>query len=145
MKQLKINKKSWHYELAKIGCSPFTVEFQVSDFCSYTRKVVRGFFCALAIIALVSIVSYFMIAQPLMYAISGFDSLFLKDNDIIRIGAVLWGLVTFIVVAAVIGTWSEKRKNLKAQQEHEHPSTPGFLTIWYRTIKEKTCFKVDFE
>jgi hypothetical protein len=141
MKTVKVNKKSWHYQLADMGANPYSVKTQANDFCSYIRLVFKGIFFYFLIIVFGSLFAYIMLVEPMMWAISGFDRLFLEGNDAIKFGTGCWAIVVFCVTMFFISEWSDKRKRIRA----ENPSEPSFVAVAYDSIKNKICFKVDYE
>lgn len=136
MSSIKLNKKSWHYQVASFG-NVYSIEYQVHDFCSYIRVVFKGLFLILLAILAGVVFGYLMVIQPGIWALGGFQTWYFENNDVLRSGLVIWAFVCFSISLGVYLTWRDSRRNL--QQDS------GFFTLWYRSFKDKVCFKVDFE
>lgn len=137
MKSIKLNRKSWHFALASYGTYPYDVEYYAHDICSYTHKVLNGFMKALFFIALGVFLGYCMLVEPFIWFSYNFAFWYANQNLPLIVGIVFWALLVLIGVFGMHFHYKEKRNKPKPP--------PSFLSLWYRSFKEKICFKVDFE
>ena len=143
MKTLKFNSKSWHYWLAtKIGSyRPW------GDFCSYVRNVLGGLFVAAMLAAIASGI-LLAIGMEIRAAYTCWFTpvcTFGKPEQAIAMGA---GILAFIA-AAIFGMIQLQDYKERVRDEIHagirKRKEPGFVKMAYRSIKEKTCFRVEFK
>jgi K+-sensing histidine kinase KdpD len=144
MKTLEFNANSWHYWLATKVAS---FDHDDSNFCAYVRSVLFGAF-------MISILAGF--ASAVLFAIGleirAFYTCFFtpvctfgKNEQGIAIG--------FAILFAVIGliglmVWHRNRVERIRSEIYDgiRPEPqPGFISMAYKSIKEKTCFRVEFK
>jgi len=148
MKELNFSRDSWHYKLAQMG------EYNPGrpDFCHYVRSVLLGgfFFFILCTFALAGIVC---LGDFIAYIVAAYTTgLWFKLQP--DLGAQI--IICLLIFSAVIGAlitiflYKEKRREAKADrlraamalgEEMKEPE-PGFIGHAYKSLKEKTCFKV---
>lgn len=140
MKTLTLKKNSWHYWFAsQFGSdanSPWIMEKRTKDLCSYSRAILLNMFFGLTLLLFGVMVFGILFAVPL-YAI------FTHIAPALLSGTVgCWlGIIT---VATIFGI-EALRERFKKSTAPKQPKQPGFLKLWYRSFKEKTCFLVKFE
>jgi hypothetical protein len=144
MKTLKFNSKSWHYLLAtKIG----DFDEDGGDFCSYVRNVIFGVLLSLFLIAAASFVLYTLGRE--IYAaytcwftpVCTFDKFEQIAVLVACIAAAILGLIFLMV-------WNAERRARIREEIYmgmRVAPEPGFVKMAYKSIKEKTCFKVEFK
>ena len=143
--------KPWHYELYEFGGGLD----ESTNICRYSRKVGVGLFLS-ALIIVICVFLGVLIIEPIasttLWLIGDHPFITFFNHDS---GVLIWIVdiaVLLICAAAVtseyIGKKWRARKNAKriaAGRKTTKPKEPGFLTTWYRSIKEKTCFLVEFK
>jgi hypothetical protein len=144
MKTLKFNSNSWHYWLAtKIG--DFYPEG--GDFCSYIRHVILGALVSLFMVAGASFVLYSLGREVYAAYTCWFTSVctYGKFERAVTTGvAILIGGVG----AAVLMIWnSNRRMQIRIEIANGVRPEPqdSFVKTAYKSIKEKTCFRVEFK
>lgn len=145
MKTFELKKKSWHFWLAKkCGGLDYWEGHDVLDICTYSRKVLKGLFLFLFWSVLGAVVS-------IAYLIGGYDFFACLLNPVCTetpptsvLFLVLSGCAGFIFALAASCVGIDKYRDYKATHPSEKKD-PGFLTLWYRKIKDKTCFMVDIK
>lgn len=145
MKTFNLNKKSWHFWLAT-RCSglDYWEGHDVLDICTYSRKVLKGLFLFLFWTIFVTMIG-------IAYLISGYDFFSCLLDPVCTtfpqttyLFAGLSSIVVGIFVIACGAVGIDKYREYR----YTHPTekkAPGFLTLWYRKFKEKTCFIVSFK
>jgi hypothetical protein len=144
MKTLKFNSKSWHYWLAT-RVSDFSL--YNGDFCSYIRSVLWGAF-VVTILTAASLFCLYALGRDIYAA---YTCLFTK---VCAYGKFEEAVTTAIVIVATIVVfialciWYQNRKDRIRDEINNgirEPSQPGFMSMAYKSVKEKTCFKVEFK
>lgn len=157
MKALNFSKKSWHYWLANLG----NYNEDREDFCHYVRSAIVGVFvCAMiAVVALAVIVGVGdFIAWIVAMIVAG---TYIEPRLPAQVTASLLFISAVIGILLGISLWNEKRKIRKLNEqiarereilnailEGKEPlpaPQPNFIQSAYKTLKEKTCFKVNLE
>lgn len=138
MKYTKLNVNSWHYKLAEsVGYDPDN-----NDICSYTRRVIVGIFCLVALIVFIAATSaaisfllvhmvlgaYFYFAYGLVPAFEFFFG---------------WGIVIVSAICAACNLSYLKLKERKYLRDTEEKE-PSFFVTAYRSWKDKFCVKLQF-
>lgn len=166
MKSFTLNKKSWHYWLAteftKFNSNNWNCNVDF-DGCAYIRAVVLGLIkcCAFPIfpvcwmlisVGVWAVALYNKLIHNIPYNINPF---FLTGVGIFCV------LLVLLIIAAVTTWWHNRQYGLEAEQARRRYTTakkipgapkyaeptakePSFLTIWYRSVKDKVCFRVKF-
>lgn len=134
--QHKLSSKSWHFWLANFCADNEIWSTDSVNICEYTRRVLRGILLlvALGVISAASIIST-------LYGILNLFSVIFLDGYALQpvtyFVLVLYSLIGYALLRA--HQEEQARKNPKIAKE------PGFLSLWYHKLKEKTCFIVSFE
>jgi hypothetical protein len=144
MKTLKFNAKSWHYWLAtKIG----DFDADDGDFCAYVRSVIFGFFM-LGLFGSCAFFLLYALGREVYAAYTCWFTPVCAYGNFER--AFTIAVVVLAAIAGIVALciWNENRK-MKIRAEINkglrQPSEPGFISMAYKSIKEKTCFKVEFK
>jgi hypothetical protein len=144
MKTLKFNSKSWHYWLAtKIG--DFYPEG--GDFCSYIRHVILGALVSLFLVAAATFMLYALGREVYAAYTCWFTSVctFGKfESAVATMACIAAALSAFIGLAVWYSNYRmrvrrEIRNGLRSEPQ------PGFVKVAYKSVKGKTCFKVEFK
>jgi hypothetical protein len=144
MKTLNFNKKSWHHWLAATVAS---YDDDDGNFCSYVRSVLWG---AFVVVVLSSMGGALLFAVGLEIR-AAYTCWFTpvctygKSEQAITTGAEILA-ATFALCAFCI--WNENRKmriRIEIHNGTRQTSQPGFIALAYKSIKEKTCFRVEFK
>ena len=138
MKELKFNKKSWHYWLFSIGLNDSKYHDTETDICSYIRAVLKGVFQTLAagfvLLGLFGVIIYlngysiWNVYEAIVYQ----DWTYLKTAQFILTvciyltGLVMWGCIKV----------SDAKHNHKFEK---------FVPSAYTKFKSKTCVKVKLD
>lgn len=171
MRVYELSKNSWHYKLAKFyeegGVS--------SDFCNYFWEVVLGFGKVCAIAFAIAFFALPLLVCPTAFVLHGVLPWEVAGNVTTGNGTHILSVLFLIEVglAAVVALfycgvkldqwqkdrqaarWSamrEQPENLEFYRKNHYwpwqeslPKEPGFLKLWYKTVKEKTCVKLVFK
>lgn len=149
MKTLTFDKKSWHYELAEMGGFRY-YDWQEQNFCTYARKVLIGIFLSI-LITIIGAGAAGTVVMPLVTYIGylstgvwlGGESgdihvaYFIVDTVLI-VTVLLWYLVDVLIPCAYNGAIEFVTKEVR-----KVPSD-SFVKTWWKSFKEKTCFKIEF-
>lgn len=142
---VKINTKSLHYRLADtygfLGTSPITS-------CQYITEVLIGVFICVAIVVFCSIV-LITIAQLLIWLYVWYAIDFVSPNDWTEFSLMatsVLALIAIVKVSNALGGWLETKtkKQPTGVDATPKPKTPSFFKIWYKSVKQKICVKVEF-
>jgi hypothetical protein len=151
MKAFKIDRNSWHFNLATrygfLNSYDFDKEFPEDnpDFCKYVQSTIAGFGLCIAIIAMLAAIGFVMTVLPIIILTAYFQYGALIDAEFLFIVGVIW-------VALIFGTVylseksMEKRRNAKYQKylrDKTTPPEPSFSQLLYKKFKEKTCFRIE--
>lgn len=144
MKPLLLNKKSWHYEIAKFA--GFSSSDGHDNMCDYSRSLVLGIllgsFLTFAAAALeVALIEGFMgIAFSLYY----WQMMF---SDIGVIGACVIVLALVLTIIGCLVYVADKRRTARYERVRngEPAPEPGFIVHAYRGWKEKYCIPIEFK
>jgi hypothetical protein len=151
---MEISRESWHYWVAaKWG------GFESGDFCHYVRRFLLGVLALFLLSALGVLIGYALIS-------GGFVLYKLVQTGHLLTPNGWWGLgfvidIACLLVVAVVGAlygiskwFSYWRDGVRHQREEaiaayisEHgeyppPPEPGFVSKAYRSIKDKTCYRI---
>lgn len=145
MKTFQLNKKSWHYWLAKkCGGLDFWEGHDVLDICTYSRKVLKGLFLFLLWLIIIAVVGIGYLFSGYLFLSCLFDPVCVKLDDFAYffVGVTGFGLGLFALAFGAVSV--EKYREYR----YTHPvdnKDLSFLTLWYRKVKDKTCFLVEFK
>lgn len=146
MKTLTFNSKSWHYWLATtIG--DYSPNRTNKDFCAYTRSVIFG----AGVVLILSAIALFLLYSTGREVYALYTCLFTKVCTFNKFEQMF--ATGVVIVAGVAGlmalfVWNENRKlaiRIAISNGTRPEPKPGFLKTAYKSLKEKTCFKVEFE
>jgi hypothetical protein len=163
MKQMAINKNSWHYKVAaKFGGLN---TYYHDDFCSYMRRVLLGCLALFGITLGCVIVAY-LVSSGLFFIylrltsnhwpLAGWYAIGCMFDVCILFTCTIMGIIVGIAVLV------EKRKERKQEERQkqreadyayydEHGSFPvrepqtHFIREAYAAFKEKTCYRINIE
>lgn len=143
MKTLKFNSKSWHYFLAtKIG------DFEDDgDFCAYVRSVIWGILGLLFLAAASAFVLYSLGREVYAAYTCWFTSVctYGKFEQAVVTGVSIMAAVVGFIFALIWNSNRRMRIRNEIYSGKRAAPEPGFVKIAYKSIKEKTCFKVEFK
>jgi hypothetical protein len=151
MKPFKIERDSWHFNLATrygfLNKYDFSEEYPEDnpDFCKYVRSVFAGFALCTAIIAMCSILLGAFVLLPILSIIVYFEYGYLIDPELLWMTAVI---IPSLIVASIFLNEEaiENRRKARYQKylrEKTEPPEPSFSQLLYKKFKEKTCFKIE--
>lgn len=139
MKQLTLNKNSWHFLVAtKMG--GYNDRYDDSDICSYSRKIASGLlrlgFCGLliAMIGFIMFHTLFGIWFSIMFGTFFFTSL-----GMVGVGFIVLA-VQIVVVSKVLGYLQNRSTSTEYRNRPD-----GFIKHAYKSWKEKFCVQVEFK
>lgn len=146
MKSYTLNEKSWHYWLVTNPGMMVIRSYQVVDGCAYIRHLVWGMIVIslLSLLAAWPVVSFgFGIRSLVHFLLTGqWYQLIQWQSAGMAIVCVVTALLALVYVVWHICDWSIDRKLM---QENQPPREPGFIKVWYRSVRDKTCFILSFE
>lgn len=150
-------KKGFFYQLAMSYGGLSSYEAEDTNVCSFMRKVLLGF-VAITLISLFSAAFLSPAAMGLTYLAAGLVHGFVYPPE-----ELLIGLLLYVVIGSYVGLlygtsrykqWKRNKRyaaearmyELMEKGEWIEPEAPkpGVLTVWYRSFKEKTCFRISF-
>lgn len=159
MKAIKMNSKSWHYKIATNFGSYRSWGSGSGDFCDYVRNFILGLFmlsifCGLGLVAL-----YFLVRLLWSGYTCWISRMFgtsmactFGNPEQITLGIVVFACFALLFIKGVTWLIEYEREKKHAQQiallrgEISHKDVrPGFIVSAYRSIKEKTCYRIEFE
>jgi uncharacterized membrane protein YidH (DUF202 family) len=143
---ITLNRKSWHYWLASEFGNSFGYAEPVS-MCKYVKDVIVGLgkFLGVVIVCggvLAAVIDTIWYLYQIAHALITHTKLPGEDDIAIVV-------ITIVVVSSLLvgyAEWKDYRDCQKLMREHETPSeNPSFIVMAWRTIRDKTCVKVDFQ
>lgn len=140
MKPFKIKRNSWHFWLAKQG--GFN-EYSSQDICTYLRRMIAGSLnvtlkAALAAFALAAAgLILWSLWEALWWLFAGSGTASNAAQCGLAILVIVAASILFIALVRLRWWWNSRR----VQQLKE----PGFITLAYRSVKDKTCVKIELE
>lgn len=144
MKTLELKEKSWHYFLAVVMGNYKTGR---GDFCSYIRNVFIGLFFTSVCATIVSAILFAIGMEVRAMYTCWFTPVctFGKDEQAIATGfAIIVLVVASIMLSIWYGNYQDDRR-VEIECGIRQPRQPGFVALAYKSIKEKTCFRVEFK
>lgn len=144
MKTLKFNSNSWHYCLATKVAS---FDERDSNFCAYVRSVFFGAFILSILAGMAGSVLYAIGLEIYAAYTCWFTTActFGKNEQAI---AIAFGVLLGVFCLIVLMIWHQRRKERIMSEIYDgirQPPQPGFVSMAYKSIKEKTCFQVEFK
>lgn len=137
MNTLKLRRKSWHYWLASNlgGDYPesYAMKRKTQNICTYARAVFWNLLALLFFGVIGGVLIFGFIGLPILW-------LFTRNTSVLSIIEILWGWI--LVFGVIIGTTFLIQKYRKRSTAAKQPS---FIGTWYRSIKEKVCYLVEFD
>lgn len=141
MKSIVLDKNSSHYWLARkagFQLNPYE-EYNNHDICTYTKYVLGGLLVVLILLAGFAVVSAAVIHMIMGFAFSIYFGTFLMTE----IGVV--GLLTSGVLALLfVVVYAKNRYDNYKWNKTYKKSEPGFISIAYRSWKDKFCTRITF-
>lgn len=134
--QHKLSSKSWHFWLANFCADNKIWSTDYVNICEYTRRVLRGILRLIAF----GVISAASIFVTLYGILNLFSVIFLDGYELQPVTyfvLILYSLIGYALLRA--HQEEQARKNPRIAKD------PSFLSLWYRKLKEKTCFIVSFE
>lgn len=142
---MKVTKNSiWD----QLYCFPSQYKSSTTNICEYTRGVLRGIFVALCFVlggvltGLFVLYPYFILGMAFITGYYEPELAGHSDKAFFIMSLVVQGIIGLIVLIAVIHDYTipyRERRQFKISR------SPSFLRLWYRSIKEKTCFIIERE
>lgn len=156
MESIPLKKNSWHYRLATVygKWSPYR-DGDAYDICSYGRKVAFGALIAL-VFAIIGAVAVNCVVDAVMF----FSMFNYYDESIIHVWGIFGTVGTALAVLSAtcrlavyllrksinwIGDWFRGQAFADTIYRAFAKCKPSFLGSWYRSYKDKVCFRVTFE
>lgn len=129
--EITLKTKSWHYRLAS-SYGTLSKYDDVTDICYYTRQVIKGFFLAVFMTAILSIVGICVI------------DMFMGIGFSIAYGVMLMQIPGLIAISmiSVISILFAFAFTADKVHEYNRNKQPGFVGTAYRSWKDKFCVKV---
>lgn len=129
------------------------------DICLFTRAMLKGFGFVLLITLIGFLVCVFMIDTLFTSWFylngNGAGDFWQKEYVFFSIGCVLWFFVflfgIFVLLSETnsgrkivsgVKDWNDRRKMSRRHKEEKEPS---IIKMWYHSVKNKVCFKINFE
>jgi hypothetical protein len=145
MKEIKINKNSWHFHLIENYTS--INPNHINNTCTYAKSIFYGLLGMLFFIALGAFLINCLFLQPLITIIFGlsfgFDLPIVQHNLFLTIGVSMWLMIIFCCLSFIIKTTYK----FISHKFHWNPRTKkdNFLSLMYESIKNKICFRIIIE
>jgi hypothetical protein len=144
VKTLNFNKNSWHYRLAtKVG----DFDEEDGDFCSYVRNVTLGVFLSAMMVTMISIILY-AIGREFYAAYTCWFTPVCTFGNFEKAVALTVAIAAGVVFTIFMLVWNSNRRRRIREEIYlgrRMAPQPGFVKTAYKSIKEKTCFKVEFK
>lgn len=118
-------------------------EYEIENFCSYFKAILVACFNILFVISFISLLVYVLVLQPVLWACTGFDPLYIDVNPSAFGGVIGWGL--FISTSTIAYSIQYMRKKISTRLDNKLGSTDSFVISVFRKLKDKTCFKIQFD
>lgn len=150
MEAKTFSKNSLHWRLASVY-GPMNEYAATTDICSYGRAVMKGALVALLILVVGGGYATGMAdfgAWLVAGLIHGFTDMNVAGGVVTIINAIAIIVVSLGVACTQIGEWrSNRRARIRALTSAEGyvEPEPSVYTQWYRSFKEKTCFRVSLK
>lgn len=151
MKSLSVNKNSWHYKLAKQG-GYISAYDELSDICSYSRKVLMSALLHLflvvlgigvtAFLSVVIVDTLFSIGFSLYYGAYIFTAAGEAGTAVSCM--VIMGYGVYLSCNR-IDNWFKRRRDIAYENRFNPKQPDGFLKTLYKSYKEKYCVRIQFE
>lgn len=148
MKAVTINRGSWHFKLLR----NFGLDQREMDLCLYIRRMLIAFVLA-SLIALACLGALVLVGNFLAWV-----AYCLYAGTLVPANGPTSAVLAILALASLVGVvrlivkgltaWSEHRyyKNIQIKQDPNYKEPePSFVEVAYTTIKQKTCFKVEFK
>lgn len=141
MKSIALSKNSWHYRLANTYAGKHYMPDYPTDFCTYFGNVMSGVGCVLLIIMFSSM----WLGGLVNAAIWAFVRFTTETN--ISLDDYGFGMTALTAVICIFAAWVWlKYRYLEHKYKRDNiESTPSFITLAYRKIRDKMCFTVELK
>lgn len=162
MKTITFNKNSWYYHLVKNY--PLRFEYEIKeDLCGYIRQFIYSLFTVIFVTLVITILIQISICPILYYFLPEFFDIYFVDeivtlhqksifeiNTKVGIGMILDANILAVTLVVFYTDYlSYKIKEIKSfisiNDKFYVRRQPSFLGLMYKSIKEKTCFKIEFK
>jgi hypothetical protein len=130
-------------------------DWYISDnFCGYFWNVVFSGLIVLYFTAMVAICLFVLVVAPLLYLVVGLQYQFFEPPKEVAVGLVFDIGLLLVCVVFLFSDWLAERKQRKRDRDYEEFVTnnykkvekkPSFIATAWRTFKDKTCFRIEFE
>jgi hypothetical protein len=144
MKTISLNTKSWHWRLATVY-KDFNPHATNSNLCDYTKHVILGFTNVMWIILFAGIYAV-CLADTTCWLLAGLVVGTLAEPAIggfcvwvVLAPAIIVGLVA-LVTGIVVG-----KEYASEFIEEFHATKEPFYYLWYKSVKDKVCYRVNFK
>lgn len=140
MKPFSVNRRSWHYRMI----SKFSSNMP-TDVCSYARALLFNLFmfafagCLIAV-CLAAVVIMFCTILQMTWSLLTFLFAHSQFTTDAMMGAILWVIIGVVTCVILWKRWARP-----AQTDYEEDEkSPGFITLWYRSVRDKTCSRIEY-
>jgi flagellar biosynthesis protein FliQ len=132
MTSLTVNKRSWHYAIAKFGGMSCAHGL---DLCTYTRKFILGLFRAALSGALIALLGYVLFSILFGIGFSIFYGVWMFDEVAISGLIMLFAIAAFILTCTLLNKIDDYNSTKAASD--------NFIKHAYSGWKNKFCVKID--
>ena len=126
---------------------PSQCKFTTTNICEYTRGVLRGIVIALLFV-IGGVLGGLFVLYPyfvwILYAVTGYYEPQLEghtDSMFFMLSLTIQALLVCIVIFAVGHDALIPYRAAKRERDRAKPD--GFIKVWYKSVKEKTCFIIE--
>lgn len=149
-----VNKNSWHYHLAT-EYGNFNNGKEESDFCSYSREVIKGFLMTLVAIGIGSAIGFLYLDLALWtyFCIHTGHLIEMNTPAFVALSAtiLIGGSIAWHELSNYFADrrYQKERLQALAEAKREWPEVveapPGFFKLLYTKFNNKVCIKLDFK
>lgn len=152
MEPVKISKDSLHFRLATVygPLTKWDITREKVDFCGYIKAVLKGSLSALAWTVFAAAAGW-ALGDALAWLMSGLLHGFVKPNIAGMVAMVVIAIVAVLVAWIILDditddflySWRQaKRVADKTAPKAQNKSSPGFIKLAYRSLKDRYCVRV---
>jgi hypothetical protein len=103
---------------------------------------------------MIAIGLFVLVVSPLLYLVVGLQYQFFEPPDEVLIGSGLDTGLLLVCGGFLFSDWLAERKQRKRDRDYEEfvknnyrkvEKKPSFIVSAWRTFKDKTCFRIEFE
>lgn len=157
MESITLKKNSWHYRLATVyGNWDPLWDGEMCDICSYSRKVTYGAIRAVIVAAVLGFVAATFADFALYLQVAGGTNDFVPPHFMGVFGMILSAFTIAVSVITSIAfslvwlvkqgiEWFMDQDIADKIADALAKCKPSFLSAWYRSYKDKVCFRINFD